>query len=218
MTKDLLLSIESSSNICSIAIAEKDSILLEYSIALPNSHDQYLAEFVRRGLQDLGFAPDNFSAVAISSGPGSFTGLRIGTAFAKGFCFGNETKLVPVPTLFAFAYNCKEVACLFSKRIVAVIHSHKDFFFFQFFDYEASPISEVSYLQVEELAKILRPDDFLVGIGAEKLGVGRTFSIFNKLNASTISKAGWKLLLEEKTVSAEEFVPSYYLEFQPKVK
>lgn len=218
MKNGFVLAIESASSVCSIAISQVDNVLLEYSISIPNSHDEFLAEFVNRGMKDLGLAPQDILALAVSSGPGSFTGLRIGSAFAKGFCFDGKIKLVPVPTLFALAYNSREVAKCLSKRIVSVMHSHKNLFFYQFFDLNLQPMNEVSFLSQNEIEEICSETDFIVGIGADSFNVGTKINTFNTISASLIAKAGWKLLDEGKFVSPEDFVPSYYLEFQPKAK
>ncbi|MGB9912032.1 MAG: tRNA (adenosine(37)-N6)-threonylcarbamoyltransferase complex dimerization subunit type 1 TsaB [Candidatus Kapaibacteriota bacterium] len=218
MKQDLLLSIETSSKVCSVCISQADNILLEYSMTVSNSHDQFLAVFVKRALEDLGLKPADLSALAISSGPGSFTGLRIGSAFAKGFCFDGKIKLVAVPTLFAIAFNCKKNINADFSRVVAVSHSHKDLFFYQFFDHQSNPLSDIAFKSAVELNNILQDSDIVVGIGAETFSVGVKFPILNIISASAIAKAGWELYNQKKFVSPDEFVPSYFFEFQPNIK
>ncbi|MCX7908824.1 MAG: tRNA (adenosine(37)-N6)-threonylcarbamoyltransferase complex dimerization subunit type 1 TsaB [Ignavibacteria bacterium] len=215
---ELILSIETTANICSISISNREQCLVEYSISIPNSHDQFLAELTFRALKDLQVSVNDLTAVAVSSGPGSFTGLRIGSAFAKGLCFDNSIKLVPVPTLSALAYNCKELASKFAKRIISVVHSHKNFFFYQFYDLNGHPTSSVSFADLEEIGTNVTDYDFVVGFGADKIEKGIQNQDFNYLTGQRVAKLGWKLLSEGMVVPAEDFVPSYYLEFQPKIK
>ncbi len=79
-------------------------------------------------------------------------------------------------------------------------------------------MNEVSFLSQNEIEEICSETDFIVGIGADSFNVGTKINTFNTISASLIAKAGWKLLDEGKFVSPEDFVPSYYLEFQPKAK
>ncbi len=218
MKEGLILSIESSSKICSIAISNNSDLLVEYTISMPNSHDQFLAEFVRRAFQDLQMDTNELSAIAISSGPGSFTGLRIGAAFAKGFCFDNNIKLLPVPTLQAIAFKCKSIGKGLGERIVSLVHSHKDLFFVQMFDSDANPLEEVSLLNLDLLLNNILNNDVVAGIGAEMIHRGKQIRECNYLLASDIAKLGWEFYFEGKFVPPEEFVPSYYFEFQPKAK
>lgn len=216
MKNNYLLAIETSSKVCSIAISNSEQILLEYTIAITNSHDLFLAELTNRALKDLSIKPHDLIAVSISSGPGSFTGLRIGAAFAKGLCFNNSIKLVPVPTLLAIAFQCKEIANLNSKKIVAVVHSHKNLYFSQTFDLNLNPLTEVQFQSLEKIENSIDESYFVAGFGAEEIHKGIQAKQFNSLTASIIAKLGWKLFEENKFINSEDFVPAYFLEFQPK--
>src|SRR5690606_37664369 len=101
---------------------------------LKHSHDETLAHQIKQSLELLKLSINDFEAVAISSGPGSFTGLRVGSAIAKGLTFGNAPKLIDVPTMSAFAFVSKEFANYTkAKSIFVVIPSNKDFYFIQKF-------------------------------------------------------------------------------------
>lgn len=217
MSKYLILSLETSSNTCSVAISENDKCIIEYSIHTPNSHDQFLAVLVKRALQDLQIQPEQISAVAVSSGPGSFTGLRIGAAFAKGFCYDNKVKLVAVPTLLAIAFRVSDFADRFSSRTLSVLHSHRNFYFYQFFDTNLYPLSNVSFDTKEKLQDLIEDSDILVGVGIEEINKGTKLRVPNIHSASSIAKLGYKFILEGKTIAAEDFSPSYFMEFKPKI-
>ena len=96
MSDHLVLGIETSGIRCSVAWWQNGSVLLEYNLERKNEHAVLLAALVEKGFKELGFSPKAVTHVVIGSGPGSFTGLRIGMSYAKGFCFGNNIPLVPI--------------------------------------------------------------------------------------------------------------------------
>ena len=99
----LILNIETSSTICSVCLA-RDGKLLDYREDMQgNSHARVLTVFIEDLMQKNNLAFNQLDAVAVSSGPGSYTGLRIGTSTAKGLCYALNKPLIAVPTLFAMA-------------------------------------------------------------------------------------------------------------------
>jgi len=96
MIDHLVLGIETSGILCSVAWWQNGSALLEYNLEKKNEHAVLLAAFVERGFRELEIDPNTVTHVVIGSGPGSFTGLRIGMSYAKGFCFGYNIPLIPV--------------------------------------------------------------------------------------------------------------------------
>ena len=98
-----ILAIESSGNVASVAIAGKEKILAEYTVNIGKTHSQTLLPMIDRVLGDAEMSVNDMSAIAISRGPGSFTGLRIGSATAKGLAASAEIPIVDVPTLEALA-------------------------------------------------------------------------------------------------------------------
>ena len=100
-----LLALESSGLVASAAIVEDDVLIAEYTTNFKKTHSQTLLpmvdEIVRMTETDL----STIDAVAISAGPGSFTGLRIGAATAKGLCLALDKPIIAVPTLDALIYG-----------------------------------------------------------------------------------------------------------------
>lgn len=95
----LILNIESSTTACSVALS-RDGLLLDMEEVNDGyTHAEKLAPFVNDLLQRNGLEPGALDAVAVSMGPGSYTGLRIGVALAKGLCFALSKPLIAVPTL-----------------------------------------------------------------------------------------------------------------------
>lgn len=99
----LILNIDSSTTICSVALAKDGDILDIRENSEGLNHSQLLAVYVDEILKDNNYSVSDLDAIAISQGPGSYTGLRIGTSLAKGLCFGANLPLIAVPTLKALA-------------------------------------------------------------------------------------------------------------------
>lgn len=103
----LLLSLETSSPICSIALhkVEDGRLLGQSELRLEKSHSTHLTVLIEQLLANTGYTLRDLAAVAVSDGPGSYTGLRIGAAAAKGLCFALDIPLLAVGTLPALAHQ-----------------------------------------------------------------------------------------------------------------
>ena len=100
-----ILGIESSGHVASVALMEDERLKAEFSINNGMTHSQTLMPMLSNMLELCGEDPASLDAIAVSAGPGSFTGLRIGAATAKGLGLGLDRPLIPVSTLEALAYN-----------------------------------------------------------------------------------------------------------------
>ena len=100
-----ILGIDSSGLVAGIAVVEEDVLLAEYNVNYKKTHSQTLLPMLDevRGMLELDM--ESIDAIAIASGPGSFTGLRIGAATAKGLGLALDKPIVEVPTLEGLAYN-----------------------------------------------------------------------------------------------------------------
>lgn len=94
-----IINIETATNICSVAIAEKGEVIFERNAFDGPSHASLLGVFVKETVDESQSQGLSIDAVAVSSGPGSYTGLRIGVSMAKGLCFGWNVPLIGIPTL-----------------------------------------------------------------------------------------------------------------------
>ncbi len=94
-----ILCIETSNKICSVALcSNNDKIILKENLE-PNSHSKYLTVYIEELLKDLDDKNKQIIAIAVSQGPGSYTGLRIGVSTAKGLAYGLGKPLIAIPTL-----------------------------------------------------------------------------------------------------------------------
>jgi thiamine pyrophosphokinase len=94
-----ILHIETSTNVCSIAISEDAECIFKKSNDEGLNHARLLSLFIEEGLDFLKEQGKKLNAIAVSSGPGSYTGLRIGVSTAKGLCYGLDIPLIAVSTL-----------------------------------------------------------------------------------------------------------------------
>ena len=94
-----ILHIETSTKVCSVAVTQDGAVLFEKVDKSGPSHAVQLGVFVDEALSFVDNHGIPFDAVAVSCGPGSYTGLRIGVSMAKGLCYGRGLKLIAVPTL-----------------------------------------------------------------------------------------------------------------------
>ena len=101
-----ILAIESASLTASAAILSGDTVIAEYTTNFKKTHSQTLLPMISALLEMTGFDKNKLDAVAVSSGPGSFTGLRIGAATGKGLAYALNIPMIPVPTMEAVAYGC----------------------------------------------------------------------------------------------------------------
>src|SRR6185312_4258464 len=98
-----ILNIETATAACSVAVARNGTIIAHEESNEGNVHAERLAVYVDSAIKKSGITFSALDAVAVGSGPGSYTGLRIGTATAKGLCYALDKPLIAVPTLKAMA-------------------------------------------------------------------------------------------------------------------
>lgn len=109
-----ILALDSSGMTASVAVAEEDRLLAEYTVNYKKTHSQTLLPMLDEVAKLIELDLDSIDAIAVAGGPGSFTGLRIGSATAKGLGLALKKPLVHVPTLEGMAYNfygSDEVIC-----------------------------------------------------------------------------------------------------------
>lgn len=100
-----LLAIDSSGLVATVAIVEDNNIIAEYTIHHKKTHSQTLMPMLEEVKNMVELDLNTIDAIAVASGPGSFTGLRIGSATAKGLALGLGKPIIEVPTLEGMAYQ-----------------------------------------------------------------------------------------------------------------
>ncbi|MBQ6680355.1 MAG: tRNA (adenosine(37)-N6)-threonylcarbamoyltransferase complex dimerization subunit type 1 TsaB [Lachnospiraceae bacterium] len=220
-----LLAIESAALTASAALLSDGVLSAEYTVTFKKTHSETLLPMVDEILKMTDTSPAELSAVAVSAGPGSFTGLRIGAAMAKGIAFAVDKPVVPVPTLDAMAYAAYSSACVIApimdarrSQVYTGLYSFEDGCFTVHEGAAAKSIEDAmrdAYALAEKLGKKI----FYLGDGVpvfrtaieNTLGTRALFAAPHMLyqRAGAVAALGEKLFLEGKTVSADAFVPVY---------
>lgn len=175
----LILCIETGTDICSVALSlnGKPVSIREES---GRDHARRVAVFTEELLREASVAPEELDAVAVGRGPGSYTGLRIGTSFAKGLCYALDIPLLGVDSLLSLGMIACEnreaglidTDCWDASRLCPMIDARRMEVYAEVFDTKLTPLSEVTAQVVEpdSLACFIKPgsDLFIFGSGAEK--------------------------------------------------
>ncbi|HTI59365.1 tRNA (adenosine(37)-N6)-threonylcarbamoyltransferase complex dimerization subunit type 1 TsaB [Mucilaginibacter sp.] len=101
----MILQIETATTVCSVALSKNGRVLAFKEADQRNIHAEKITIFVEEVLKDAGKTFNDIEAIAVSSGPGSYTGLRIGVSAAKGLSFALDKPLIAVETLETMAYG-----------------------------------------------------------------------------------------------------------------
>lgn len=163
-----ILGLDSSTPVAGVAVADGAQLLGEITIQTKNTHSETLMPMIDRLLRELGLTVRDMDAIAVTQGPGSFTGLRIGMATAKGLAQGAGKRLIAIPTLDCLAYNlvqypglvCPVLNAQKQQVYTAVYRSGAD---------EMLRLSEYQAIACAQLAEALKArgeDVWFVGDGA----------------------------------------------------
>lgn len=165
MSERIIL-IETSTALCSAAIAEAGEIICYRESDAMRSHASLTALFVDEMLKEKGLAPKDCDAVCVSLGPGSYTGLRVGVSTAKGLCFGSGIPLLAVGTLDILASQAIEEGFADGTfdYIIPMVDARRMEVYTAVYDREGRRLSEVE-------AKIIDSDSFS-GLQGRKLFIG----------------------------------------------
>ena len=146
-----ILNLETATKNCSVAIAKDGKTILCKEMAEAGySHAEKLHVFIEECLQELQLIPKDLSAVAVSQGPGSYTGLRIGVSAAKGLCFALDIPLIAIDTLQVLASQLS----ISEGIIIPMIDARRMEVYSAIFNSEAEKIREVK-------AEIITEESFL---------------------------------------------------------
>lgn len=146
-----ILSIETSHKTCSVAITSKESVLAIKETEKENSHSSLVTLFVKEVLSQSNTLINDIQAVAVSMGPGSYTGLRIGLSVAKGLCYAQDIPLIGVSTLQAVAYPYY----LKNEKTMVAMHARKEEYYVSMYDHQGKCKLEPCVVQLEEINSLL---------------------------------------------------------------
>lgn len=149
----LILHLETSTKICSVALSQNGT-LLSYLDKTGDGyiHGEQLTLMITEVLNNTDFQLQDLSAISYSSGPGSYTGLRIGLSTAKGLCFALQIPLIAIPTHQILFQIAKETGLTTDAEVFALLDARRSEVYLQTFDAQGSTLSELQCALLENTA------------------------------------------------------------------
>lgn len=212
-----ILALETSGQAGSVAVAVESQILLSRTLPPEVRSAQGLAPTIHRVLADVGWRPADLGIVAVTRGPGSFTGLRVGVTTAKVMAFALGCRLIAVDTLHVIARQASTAR----PRIWSVLDALRDQFFVAQFDNDSKgPLQSALGSRLMDrkswLSALNSADDCLTGAGVRKVELELPGGIeieplpHWEPQATTVAKLAWDFHLVGDYADPWKLVPDYY--------
>ena len=214
----MILCLETATPVCSVALNESCCTIALRESAKQNAHSEKITNFVREVMETACIGYHQLDAVAVSQGPGSYTGLRIGVSTAKGICYAADLPLMAIDTLEAMAYGMKaklgnQIAE--NDLLIPMIDARRMEVYASVFDANLQKIEDTAALIIDEnsFAELRKGHHlWLFGDGAPKLK--QLFE--NQQNITIIDgfkpSAAFMLPLADKALREQRFVDVAYFE------
>lgn len=220
-----ILGIESAALVASVAIIDENVTIAEYTTNFKKTHSETLLPMLDEIVKMTGISLNELSAIAVSGGPGSFTGLRIGAASAKGLGLALDLPLIHVPTLDAMALNIYSSDAL----IVPIMDARRNQVYTGIYknDTKLEVKAASMAVSIDELFEILKETGakenveraIFLGDGVpvfreyidENLTMKHDFAPLNlnRQRASNIAMLGMEMMKAGKVISADDMRPNY---------
>lgn len=215
-----ILCIDSASDVAACAVIENGMIIGEYTILDKKTHSEKLMPLIDRLLSDIGIEVKNIDAFAISEGPGSYTGLRIGASIVKSMAFATDKKIISVPTIMSLAANVVD----FDNFIIPIMDGNAGRVYSGIYKWSNSglkTIKEQFPCDIDELVDIMNgyKNIILCGDGAKNYkdildkSLKNNFKIvpeqYNYLKISSLAYLAFEKSKNDEFENAEEFFPKY---------
>lgn len=216
-----ILALDSSGLVASVAVVEDDNMLGEYTVNYKKTHSQTLLPMLDEVAKMIELDLNSVDAIAVAAGPGSFTGLRIGSATAKGLGLALEKPLVHVPTVDALACNlwgCGDIVC----PLMDARRNQTYTGLYEFADGKLRVLRGQCAVGIDEIVahvnEIGRPVVFLGdGVPVFRAYITENCSVpfsfapahMNKQRAGAVAYLGLQYAAEGKTESAAAHAPDY---------
>lgn len=215
-----VLALDSSGLVATVAVVEEDQTLAEYTVNYKKTHSQTLLPMLDEVMRMIALDVESIDAIAVSGGPGSFTGLRIGSATAKGLGLAWNKPLIHIPTVDGLAFNLFGIDGL----ICPIMDARRNQVYtglYRFLD-TFEVVEEQMAAAVEELIEKLNKMDQKVtflgdGVPVYREQIERLLHVpcvfapahMNRQRAAAVGTLGIQYLREGKTETAMEHQPDY---------
>ena len=216
-----ILGRDSSGIVASVAIVEDANLIAEYTVNYKKTHSQTLLPMLDELAKMTELELDTIDAIAVAAGPGSFTGLRIGSATAKGLGLALKKPLVEIPTVDALAYNLYDAKAL----ICPIMDARRSQVYTGIYRFEEHKLVTVDAQMAVSMMELI---DRLNARGEEVIFLGDGVPVFskmieenlkvpysfapahvNKQRAAAVAALGEIYLKEGREVAAVDHVPDY---------
>lgn len=217
----MILCIETSTAVCSVALVDKGDVIAVRESLDGQNHAEKITVFIDEMMEEARISYKELDAVAVSMGPGSYTGLRIGVSTAKGFCYALDRPLIAVDTLAAMAHGfVSQQTTDNSQQTLSTVYcpmidARRMEVYSAFFNEKLERISDTEALVVDENSFMeLKQNNhlYLFGDGADKLT-----SLFESENNITVVEkfhcsATYMATMAEESFIKKDFVDVAYFE------
>ncbi len=215
-----ILAIETSGQTASAALAEEDKLIAEFTLNYKMTHSQTIMPMLDIITKMTELELNTVDYIACASGPGSFTGLRIGAATAKGLSHGLNVPVVPVPTLDALAYNVFDT----DKIVCPIMDARRQQVYTAFYHWRENKLVRLSEHTAEAIEKVMdmamafQKEIIFLGDGVpvhrkrlEECGGSFCFApaSCNMQRAASVASLAMELVRDGKAVKGEDFAPFY---------
>jgi tRNA threonylcarbamoyladenosine biosynthesis protein TsaB len=214
-----ILHIESATKNCSVAISKNAELIASVEEAPEGyQHSEKLSVFIEQALQQANIIYKDLSAVAVSKGPGSYTGLRIGVSTAKGLCYALDIPLISMPTTQVLA-NTYSKTLNENDVICAMIDARRMEVYCAFYNHLLQPVSDIKAVVVDEHFAKAYSDKHVHFIGdiASKIEGVISLNNYSIENLYPSSKAMiesvWEKFIQQQFEDVAYFEPFYLKEF-----
>lgn len=208
-----ILAIDSTANTSTVALLENDTLISVYTVNTKNTHSQTLLPMVKSLLEASDVTVDDIDAFAVSNGPGSFTGVRIGVATVKGLAFGKNKKCVAVSTTEALSVNLEG----FDGLVCPIMNARRGQVYTCIYR-DGKPLIDECCMMLDELIPILEKYDesiFFTGDGYELIldreikNKRHTPEYLRYSNAYGVGKIAYKKLLNGEYTTDSDLRVNY---------
>lgn len=213
-----ILAVDTATKSCSVAIVDKESLLAEMTVVNEQTHSKHLLEMIRLVVKHSGLNLSDLNGFAVTRGPGSFTGLRIGISSIKGLAAAQGKPIAGISSLDALA---RQVS--FSPYLIcSLIDARRDEVYssrYRYKDGQLKKEGEEQDVSPEDALDEINEPCIFVGSGAvlyrkaikDKLGEYAYFAqaYENTIRASTVARLSMDRFENDDTDDAETFVPNY---------
>jgi tRNA threonylcarbamoyladenosine biosynthesis protein TsaB len=215
----LILSLETATDNCSVALHDKGQLIASASHLESGAHSRMLPLLMDQVMNQAGASFHELKAVAVSEGPGSYTGLRIGTSTAKGLAFSLDIKLLAIDTLKGLAHLARSQKP--GVTIIAMLDARRMEVYREVFDSEGKQIAGIDseILETDSFQEYLKEGQVcFVGNANEKasqvINSPNAYFLDSLPNASSIGELAWENYQNEQFESVSYFTPNYLKEFR----